>query len=61
MFNFQKFRKYSCPTCGIMFAIPKIFAHQKWEMNGTVYCPNGHTMHFKLLKEEEEEEEDSPK
>lgn len=47
MFSFQKLRKFSCPACGIIFAVPKTFVYYKWETSGSVYCPNGHIMHFR--------------
>lgn len=48
-----------CCTCGIEFAYPTDWEHQRRKDHAWFYCPNGHTQHFtaksdaELLKEEQ--------
>lgn len=40
-------RKLICPKCDIEFKISRLLFQHKWEMSGTMHCPNGCLIQFK--------------
>lgn len=37
-----------CPSCGVLYGIPKAFADRLREKGGGYYCPNGHHLSWTM-------------
>ena len=45
-----------CPTCGIVFGIPKAMERRRRKDGETFYCPNGHPMSWNKTEADRERE-----
>lgn len=41
-----KMETIGCYGCGVLFAIPKRFLANKRKKAGSIWCPNGHEIHW---------------
>jgi DNA repair exonuclease SbcCD ATPase subunit len=44
------YAKCVCPVCGIHYALDESFSNEKYKVNGSWYCPNGHSLVFTQSK-----------
>jgi len=43
----------TCPTCGVLYAVPKRFDEEKQDNHKTFYCPKGHNLHYPQKSDKE--------
>lgn len=39
-----------CPSCGVLYGLPKAFADRLRENGGHYFCPNGHRLSWKVTE-----------
>ena len=50
---------FCCGDCGVLFAVPVVYAEVKTREGEEIHCPNGHACNYTLASQGEEQE--SPK
>jgi ssDNA-binding Zn-finger/Zn-ribbon topoisomerase 1 len=48
-----KLSDIKCPQCGLIFWVEETYKNHREEDHSTIYCPNGHSLHYPSETEEE--------
>ena len=56
----DKFVLVDCPSCGIVFGLPKLFKRALKESHDGFFCPNGHELTFRAPEKEKQKHSFQP-